>query len=131
MAGIGKSLLAEEYSLRFAAAYPGGVFWLRAFGHDDASEPLAPEGRVAQRDAQLLGFARDLGLDTSDLPPDQLPGALARELDVRAQSLERDRSHRRASPGTRSDDRVCYPPEHLAHDLRHRVRRACTVAFQR
>ena len=28
MGGIGKTLLAEEYALRFGSAYPGGVFWL-------------------------------------------------------------------------------------------------------
>ena len=30
MGGIGKTLLAEEYALRFGAAYPGGIFWLSA-----------------------------------------------------------------------------------------------------
>lgn len=30
VAGGGKSLLAEEYALRFAATWPGGVFWLSA-----------------------------------------------------------------------------------------------------
>lgn len=30
MPGIGKTLLAEEYALRFGAAFPGGVFWLTA-----------------------------------------------------------------------------------------------------
>src|SRR5262249_17553898 len=30
LGGVGKSLTAEEYALRFAAAYPGGIFWLRA-----------------------------------------------------------------------------------------------------
>jgi len=84
MGGIGKSLLVEEYAMRFGAAYPGGVFWLRAFGHDDSSQPLAAEGRVAQRDAQLLKFAGDLGLVTTDLAPDQLPAALGVALDERA-----------------------------------------------
>ena len=41
LGGIGKSLLAEEYALRFGAAYPGGIFWLRAYGNDDA-KLLAP-----------------------------------------------------------------------------------------
>ncbi|KAB3546211.1 MAG: toll/interleukin-1 receptor domain-containing protein, partial [ANME-2 cluster archaeon] len=31
MGGVGKSLLAEEYALRYGAAFPGGVFWLSAF----------------------------------------------------------------------------------------------------
>jgi len=37
MGGVGKSLLTEEYALRFAAAFPGGVFWLSAFGNEDVS----------------------------------------------------------------------------------------------
>ncbi len=41
LGGVGKSLLAEEYALHFGAAYPGGVFWLRAYGNDDA-KLLAP-----------------------------------------------------------------------------------------
>jgi hypothetical protein len=32
MGGIGKTLLAEEYALRFGAAYPGGIYWLEAHG---------------------------------------------------------------------------------------------------
>ena len=36
LGGVGKSLLAEEYALHFGAAYPGGVFWVRAYGNDDA-----------------------------------------------------------------------------------------------
>ena len=28
--GIGKSILAEEYAMRFGAAYPGGVYWISA-----------------------------------------------------------------------------------------------------
>ncbi|MCX5201924.1 toll/interleukin-1 receptor domain-containing protein [Streptomyces sp. NBC_00237] len=30
MAGVGKTLLAQEYALRFGAAFPGGVCWLDA-----------------------------------------------------------------------------------------------------
>ena len=32
LGGLGKSLLAEEYALRFGAAFPAGVFWLQAPG---------------------------------------------------------------------------------------------------
>ena len=41
MGGIGKTLLAEEYALRFGAAYPGGVFWLRATS--DTGEALSTQ----------------------------------------------------------------------------------------
>jgi tetratricopeptide (TPR) repeat protein len=32
LGGMGKTLLAEEYARRFAAAWPGGIFWLKAGG---------------------------------------------------------------------------------------------------
>ncbi len=40
MGGIGKSLLAEEYALRYSAAYPGGIYWLEAHG---SFNPKAPD----------------------------------------------------------------------------------------
>ena len=39
MGGIGKTLLAEEYALRFGAAYPGGIFWLDAYGSFTPDSP--------------------------------------------------------------------------------------------
>jgi TIR domain/Tetratricopeptide repeat/NB-ARC domain len=87
MGGIGKSLLAQEYALRYAAVYPGGVFWLRAHGHDARAGTLQTrQARDADRDTQLLAFAADLGLD-SDLQPGQVRGALARELDARGEAF--------------------------------------------
>jgi hypothetical protein len=40
MGGVGKTLLAEEYALRFAAAYPGGIFWLSAVASESLSTQL-------------------------------------------------------------------------------------------
>lgn len=52
MAGVGKTLLAEEYALRFGTAYPGGVFWLNAaMGHESWN-------------FQLLNVAEQFGLKT-------------------------------------------------------------------
>jgi hypothetical protein len=45
-AGIGKTLLAREYALRFAAAYPGGVFWLSAEPDADRAGRLRELARV-------------------------------------------------------------------------------------
>ncbi len=76
--GMGKSLMAEEYALRFGAAYPGGVFWLRANGHPDGGRELTIEQRSTQREVQCLDIAARLGLDTTHLNPAQVQGALAR-----------------------------------------------------
>lgn len=41
MAGIGKSALAQEYALRFEAAYPGGVFWVSGQAYNDSVRALS------------------------------------------------------------------------------------------
>ncbi|SIS98203.1 tetratricopeptide repeat protein [Insolitispirillum peregrinum] len=48
LGGMGKTLLAEEYARRFAAAWPGGIFWLRAGGPlEDQYQTLAREMGIA------------------------------------------------------------------------------------
>jgi hypothetical protein len=39
MGGIGKTLLVEEYALKFGAAYPGGIYWLKAHGSFNPCNP--------------------------------------------------------------------------------------------
>ncbi|MDH6626957.1 hypothetical protein M2271_004780 [Streptomyces sp. LBL] len=51
MAGIGKTALAQEYALRFEAAYPGGVFWLDADAYDDSLRALGAGDLFARLDA--------------------------------------------------------------------------------
>lgn len=85
MGGIGKSLLAIEYGMRFAAAYPGGVFWLRAFGHGDGPGSLGAGDRSAQRDIQISRFAADFGVDTGGLTPPEILRELGRALDAQRQ----------------------------------------------
>jgi hypothetical protein len=67
LGGNGKSLLAREYALRFGPAYPGGVFWLNAYGHDDSKGALDEESRLATRQDQLRRFALDLGSQSKGL----------------------------------------------------------------
>jgi hypothetical protein len=57
MGGMGKSLLAEEYALRFGAAYPGGIFWLSAF---PSNESVAP---FRQRESQISALVERLGIE--------------------------------------------------------------------
>jgi hypothetical protein len=83
--GIGKSLMAEEYALRFGAAYSGGVFWLRGFGHPDGGQEIDAGQRINLRDAQLVDIAARLGIDTSKLNPAQVQGALTKHFAQQAQ----------------------------------------------
>jgi len=77
--GSGKSLTAEVYGIRFGAAYPGGIFWLRAFGHD-TEHAMTAEERAALRDSQLVDFAQAQGVATTDLSGAQIRDALGRKL---------------------------------------------------
>jgi hypothetical protein len=85
LGGIGKSLLAEEYALRFGAAYPGGVFWLRAYGSHEQTD-LPPEELDARRHDELRRLALGLGLSVKDRDPEELPGLLANAVEERGQA---------------------------------------------
>jgi hypothetical protein len=81
LGGVGKSLLAEEYALHFGTAYPGGVFWLRAYGNDDSKAALGPQEREILRSDQIRAMAERLGITTQGLTAAQIEGALAREIE--------------------------------------------------
>lgn len=81
MGGIGKSLLAEEYAIRFGAAYPGGVFWVRAHGHDDSRPILSDDALLAERDEQIRRFAVELGCDVEGLGPEEVRAVVVHELE--------------------------------------------------
>lgn len=51
--GAGKSVLAEEYAVRFSAAFPGGVFWLNLDNHP---EPLPLYTRQVRTICSALGL---------------------------------------------------------------------------
>jgi len=84
LGGNGKTLLAREYALRFGPAYPGGVFWLNAYGNDDSKEGLDEESRLAARQDQLRRFAMEFrvkGLER--LKPEEIEAALWSKLAAR------------------------------------------------
>jgi hypothetical protein len=82
LGGNGKSLLAREYALRFGPAYPGGVFWLNAYGHDDSQGALDEGSRLATRQDQLRQFALDLGVTIEGLKPEEIEAAFWRQLEA-------------------------------------------------
>ena len=85
LGGIGKSLLAREYAIRFGPAWPGGVFWLNAYGNDDTKGPLDTGSREALRQDQTRGFAERIGICADGLKPEEVEGALSRRLEERGQ----------------------------------------------
>ncbi|MDS1272239.1 toll/interleukin-1 receptor domain-containing protein [Lipingzhangella sp. LS1_29] len=80
-AGIGKTLLVEEYALRFATAYPGGVFWLSLAGAAD------PPTVAARYRTQLADTAAALDAPTDPGPARSPHPRLERLLDALAARL--------------------------------------------
>jgi hypothetical protein len=76
LGGNGKSLLAREYAIRFGPAYPGGVFWLNAYGNDDVKGQLDAQAREALRQDQITGFAQSLGISIDGRKPEEVETAL-------------------------------------------------------
>jgi len=80
MGGIGKSLLAEEYAMRFGGAYPGGIYWLSASEAD-------PEKPDLELEKQLRVIALEIGISQNVFESDQennlllIIGEIARHLE--------------------------------------------------
>jgi hypothetical protein len=87
LGGIGKTLLAEEYALRFGAAYPGGIYWLRAYGSHETDRPTTFEELIADHARQVRAIAARLGLPVADRSPDDVLGALGVALAERGPCL--------------------------------------------
>jgi tetratricopeptide (TPR) repeat protein len=83
LGGTGKSLLAEEYALRFEAAFPGGIFWLRGYG--SADPPWTVEALEAARLQQFRAIAEQIGIDVSRLKPTEIEVLLSRRIEERNQ----------------------------------------------
>jgi tetratricopeptide (TPR) repeat protein len=84
LGGIGKTLLAEEYGLRFGAAYPGGVFWLRGQGNDDASRTALHDADATVRDRELRALAVELGISLdAPVDPQAVEAAIANVIERR------------------------------------------------
>jgi tetratricopeptide (TPR) repeat protein len=82
--GVGKSLLAEEYALRFGAAYPGGVFWLQAHG-SDATDISSAAASDAGRLEQFVGMAIAVDIDVTRLDPGEVQARLGARLSQNGQ----------------------------------------------
>jgi hypothetical protein len=85
LGGNGKSLLAREYAIRFGSAYPGGVFWLNGYGHDDTQGGIDAEQRKALRQMQIREFAVECGVPTEGLRPDEVEANFWKSIERSAQ----------------------------------------------
>jgi tetratricopeptide (TPR) repeat protein len=85
MGGVGKSLLAEEYARRYGAAFPGGVFWLSAFGNDDSKTGMGADEREAEREGQVRQIASALEIPVDGRSPAEIEGSLLAELGKRGE----------------------------------------------
>ncbi len=84
--GNGKTLLAREYAILFGSAYPGGVFWLSAYGNDDTGfvDRESLEARRKDQLRELLGeFATNfpnLHISAERLKPEEIESTLWRHI---------------------------------------------------
>jgi tetratricopeptide (TPR) repeat protein len=81
--GMGKTLLATEYADRFGAAWPGGVFWLRAGGPDGKDKHLAQLIDQLQDVMLLMMDGAEVGPifeGLKSLPPEKMILSLKKKL---------------------------------------------------
>ncbi|MBU4262872.1 MAG: tetratricopeptide repeat-containing protein [Proteobacteria bacterium] len=74
--GMGKSLLAEEYALRYGTAYPGGVFWLSARTAAESGATASTGALTQQREQQWRNLAAWLGMEIKNKSLVQIEGEL-------------------------------------------------------
>ena len=85
--GVGKTLLAEEYALRFAPAFPGGVFWLNMLGASATVHTTSRAERDAERTRQLRTLAGQFGTPVAGLTdPRDVEAAFRLELERRGKA---------------------------------------------
>jgi hypothetical protein len=80
MGGLGKSLLAEEYAIRFGGAYPGGIFWLRGLGNDTDAPTSTAEQQNAVRQDQFHYLAVTLGVPVKEHDTKQIEAMIGAKL---------------------------------------------------
>jgi hypothetical protein len=86
LGGNGKSLLAREYAIRFGSAYPGGVFWLNTYGHDDSQNGVNADQRKALRQTQIREFAIECSVPIEGLSPEEIEIQFGRVLQNQQQN---------------------------------------------
>uniref|UniRef100_A0AAU3IB45 FxSxx-COOH system tetratricopeptide repeat protein n=1 Tax=Streptomyces sp. NBC_01393 TaxID=2903851 RepID=A0AAU3IB45_9ACTN len=72
LGGVGKTLLVEQYARRFAAFYPGGIYWFTSAASHTPNAPASDAGQADVLAQHYQQVAAALALDSIALDPVQV-----------------------------------------------------------
>ncbi|MER5387355.1 toll/interleukin-1 receptor domain-containing protein, partial [Streptomyces sp. NPDC002688] len=82
LGGVGKTLLVEQYARRFAAFYPGGVYWFTSAASHIPDAPASDAGQADVLAQHYQQVAAALALDSAALDPVQVREAARQRIET-------------------------------------------------
>ncbi|MEU6277179.1 toll/interleukin-1 receptor domain-containing protein, partial [Streptomyces populi] len=82
LGGVGKTLLVEQYARRFAAFYPGGIYWFTSAASHTPDAPASDGGQADVLAQHYQQVAAALTLDSTALDPVQVREAARRHIET-------------------------------------------------
>ncbi|WP_328670492.1 FxSxx-COOH system tetratricopeptide repeat protein [Streptomyces sp. NBC_00328] len=82
LGGVGKTLLVEQYARRFAAFYPGGIYWFTSAASHTPDAPASDAGQADVLAQHYQQVAAALALDSAALGPVQVREAARRHIET-------------------------------------------------
>ncbi|MER7679449.1 FxSxx-COOH system tetratricopeptide repeat protein, partial [Streptomyces sp. NPDC096934] len=82
LGGVGKTLLVEQYARRFAAFYPGGIYWFTSAASHTPDAPASDAGQADVLAQHYQQVAAALALDSATLGPVQVREAARQRIET-------------------------------------------------
>ncbi|WP_326787698.1 FxSxx-COOH system tetratricopeptide repeat protein [Streptomyces sp. NBC_00151] len=82
LGGVGKTLLVEQYARRFAAFYPGGIYWFTSAASHTPDAPASDAGQADVLAQHYQQVAAALALDSAALDPAQVREAARQRIET-------------------------------------------------
>ncbi|MGA5040169.1 FxSxx-COOH system tetratricopeptide repeat protein [Streptomyces capoamus] len=82
LGGVGKTLLVEQYARRFAAFYPGGIYWFTSAASHTPDAPASEAGQADVLAQHYQQVAAALALDSTALDPAQVREAARQRIET-------------------------------------------------
>ncbi|MFF9162375.1 FxSxx-COOH system tetratricopeptide repeat protein [Streptomyces longwoodensis] len=82
LGGVGKTLLVEQYARRFAAFYPGGIYWFTSAASHTPDAPASDAGQADVLAQHYQQVAAALALDSAELSPVQVREAARQRIET-------------------------------------------------